>query len=66
MFDLQEGMIVLLGLFAIGTVVKVFAHTALVSCTDDWELATAIALTFLMDYLSIFDVRLLARSLRHV
>jgi len=47
-------MIVFLGLLAIGTVVKVFAHTAFVSCTDDWELSTAIALTFLMDYLSIF------------
>lgn len=64
--DLQEGVIVLLGLLAIGTIVKVFADTALVSDTDNRELATAIALTFLMDNLTILDVRLLLWSLWHV
>lgn len=66
MIDLQEWVIVLLGLFTIGTIVKVFANTALVSSTDDWEFSATIALAFLMDNLSIFDLRLLLRSLWHV
>lgn len=65
MFDLQEGMIVFLGLLALGTVIKVFADAALVSGTDDRELSTTIAFALLMDNLSILDLSVL-RSLRHV
>lgn len=57
--DLQEGVIVWLGLFAIGTVIEILANTALISDADDWELSTTIALTFLMDYLAILALGLL-------
>lgn len=57
--DLQEGVIVWFGLFALGTVIKVLAYAAFVPGTDNWELSTAIALASLMDNLSIFDIMLL-------
>ena len=57
--DLQEGVIVWLGLFAIGTVIEVFANTTLVPGADDWENSATIALASLVDDFSIFDICLL-------
>jgi hypothetical protein len=57
--DLQEGVIVRLGLFAIGTVIEVLANTTFVPGADDWEHSATITLTFLVDDLSIFDIGIL-------
>jgi hypothetical protein len=58
-------MIMIFGLLALGTVIKVFADAALVSSTDDWALSTTIAFDLLMDNFSILDLGIL-RSLWHV
>ena len=64
--DLEHSVLMTFSFFAHGAVVKVFAHTALISDTNNWDLSAAIAGDVLMDDGEILILLFVLTKLSHV